>query len=54
LKRDLAYMKDRLHAPIVFDRDKGGYRFERDGKRKSARSTNCPDCGSPPKKSMPC
>ena len=33
LKRDLAYMKDRLHAPIVFDRDLGGYRFERDGKR---------------------
>lgn len=28
LKRDLAYMRDRLHAPIVFDRDLGGYRFE--------------------------
>ncbi len=33
LKRDLAYMKDRLHAPIVFDRDLGGYRFEREGPR---------------------
>jgi predicted DNA-binding transcriptional regulator YafY len=33
LKRDIAYMRDRLHAPIVFDRDLGGYRFERDGKR---------------------
>ncbi|MDY0054976.1 MAG: YafY family protein [Methyloversatilis sp.] len=33
LKRDLAYMKDRLHAPIVFDRDLGGYRFEREGQR---------------------
>ena len=28
LKRDLAYMKDRLNAPIVFDRARGGYRFE--------------------------
>ena len=27
-KRDLAYLKDRLNAPIVFDRDLGGYRFE--------------------------
>lgn len=33
LKRDLAYMKDRLHAPIVFDRDLRGYRFEREGQR---------------------
>lgn len=29
LKRDLAYLKDRLHAPIVFDRDLGGYRIEK-------------------------
>lgn len=28
LKRDLAYMRDRLHAPIVFDKELGGYRFE--------------------------
>lgn len=28
LKRDLAYMKDRLNAPIVFDRFAGGYRFD--------------------------
>ena len=28
LKRDLAYMRDRLHAPIVFDKGLGGYRFE--------------------------
>lgn len=33
LKRDLAYMKDRLHAPIIFDRDLGGYRFETEGQR---------------------
>lgn len=27
LKRDLMYLKDRFHAPIVFDREAGGYRF---------------------------
>ncbi len=27
LKRDLAYMRDRLNAPIEFDSDAGGYRF---------------------------
>lgn len=29
LKRDLAYMRDRLNAPIVFDRELGGYRFDK-------------------------
>ncbi len=29
LKRDLAHLRDRLHAPIVFDRDAGGYRYDR-------------------------
>jgi predicted DNA-binding transcriptional regulator YafY len=33
LKRDLAYMKDRLHAPIVFDHELGGYRFDRETKQ---------------------
>jgi len=28
LKRDLAYMRDRLNAPIVFDRELRGYRFD--------------------------
>ena len=28
LKRDLAYLRDRLNAPIVHDRDAGGYRFD--------------------------
>lgn len=28
LKRDLAYMRDRLNAPIIFDRELGGYRLE--------------------------
>jgi predicted DNA-binding transcriptional regulator YafY len=27
-KRDLMYLRDRIHAPIVFDRDANGYRFE--------------------------
>ncbi len=33
LKRDLAYMRDRLNAPLIFDRSLGGYRFETTGKR---------------------
>lgn len=27
-KRDLEYLRDRLNAPIVWDRDNGGYRYE--------------------------
>jgi predicted DNA-binding transcriptional regulator YafY len=30
-KRDLEYLRDRLNAPIVWDRDAGGYRFEKSG-----------------------
>jgi predicted DNA-binding transcriptional regulator YafY len=33
LKRDLTYMKDRLNAPIVFDREQGGYRFDHVGRQ---------------------
>lgn len=29
LKRDLQYLRDRLNAPIVFDREAGGYRFDK-------------------------
>ena len=29
LKRDLAFMRDRLNAPIIFDRELGGYRFDK-------------------------
>lgn len=32
LNRDLAFMRDRLNAPIVFDRELNGYRFEQDSK----------------------
>lgn len=28
LKRDLQYLRERLNAPIVFDREAGGYRFD--------------------------
>jgi predicted DNA-binding transcriptional regulator YafY len=31
LKRDLAFMRERLNAPIVFDRDAGGYRYDQPG-----------------------
>ncbi len=30
-KRDMEYLRDRLHAPIVWDRAAGGYRFENAG-----------------------
>ncbi len=29
LKRDLEYLRNRLNAPIIWDREGGGYRFER-------------------------
>lgn len=29
LKRDLAIMRDRMQAPIIFDKELGGYRYER-------------------------
>ena len=33
-KRDLEYMRERLYAPIVWDRDQNGYRFEAAGEDK--------------------
>lgn len=33
-KRDLEYLRDRIHAPIVFDRELGGYRFDEQHKGK--------------------
>lgn len=29
LKRDLSLMRDRMNAPIIFDRELGGYRFDK-------------------------
>lgn len=31
LKRDLEYLRNRLNAPIVWDREAGGYRYDRGG-----------------------
>lgn len=36
LNRDLAYLRDRLNAPIVLDRNAGGYRFDTNTKRVGA------------------
>src|SRR5689334_24945833 len=36
-KRDLEYMRDRLNAPIVWDRDANGYRFEQQAPGAGAR-----------------
>ncbi len=33
LTRDLAYLRDRFNAPIIHDRDAGGYRFDRTTKQ---------------------
>ena len=30
VKRDLEYMRDRLYAPILYDRDLQGYRFDQE------------------------
>lgn len=30
-KRDLEYLRDRFNAPVVWDRDAGGYRFDQQG-----------------------
>jgi len=30
LKRDLAHLRDRMNAPIVFDRERGGWRLDRE------------------------
>jgi predicted DNA-binding transcriptional regulator YafY len=35
-KRDLEYMRERLNAPIVWDREAGGYRFETGGASRPA------------------
>lgn len=32
LKRDLAIMRDRMNAPIIFDKELGGYRFDKNSK----------------------
>ena len=38
-KRDLEYMRERLNAPIIWDRDQNGYRFE-EGKATGPRAAS--------------
>lgn len=38
LRRDMQYLRDRLNAPIIYDRMGGGYRFARDEARPAAAS----------------
>ena len=38
LKRDLEYLRDRLDAPIVYDRFDNGYRFGGDARAKAPRT----------------
>jgi predicted DNA-binding transcriptional regulator YafY len=33
LKRDLAHLRDRMNAPVIFDRERQGWRFDRDQPR---------------------
>lgn len=33
LKRDIAYMRDRLNAPIIFNRDLGGYQYDKSNQK---------------------
>jgi predicted DNA-binding transcriptional regulator YafY len=54
LKRDIAYMRDRLNAPVVFDRSAGRLPLREDRTAARPHRMNCPACGSPPRRSMPC
>ena len=52
LKRDLAFLRDNMNTPIVWDRELAGYRI--DPPKPSAHRSNCPACGSPTRRSTPC
>jgi predicted DNA-binding transcriptional regulator YafY len=51
LKRDLEYLRDRMGAPIVYDRDLNGYKF---GPEYRGQSMNCRDFGSTSGSSTAC
>jgi predicted DNA-binding transcriptional regulator YafY len=34
-KRDLEYLRERLHAPIIWDAERHGYRYDMDGKKET-------------------
>ena len=46
LKRDLEYLRERLDAPIVYDRFDNGYRFDAERATRAQASTSCRACGS--------
>ena len=52
LHRDLEYMRNRLNAPIIYDRFAGATALTTPSHR-SAASMNCPACGSPRTRSTP-
>ena len=66
LKRDLQYLRERLDAPIVYDRGDNAYRFgggargaagpSAGGRRlpRAPRRTSCRACGSATRKSTRC
>ena len=56
LKRDLEYLRERLDAPIVYDRFANGYRFERRRRTRPRQvsRTSCPACGSASARSTRC
>jgi len=41
LKRDLQYLRDRLHAPIVYDAFDNGYRFDKGAPAGAPRAALC-------------
>ncbi len=53
LKRDIAYLRDRMNAPSSSTRSAAAGGSTRTSKP-SARSTNCPAYGSAPRRFMPC
>ena len=51
-KRDIEYMRDRLHAPIEWDRERGATGFS--PRRAPRASSNCRGFGSTPPKRTRC
>ena len=41
-KRDLEYMRDRFNAPVVWDRERGGYRYDGRWRPERARGMTAP------------
>ena len=52
-KRDLEYMRERLHAPIAFNSERGGLRAA-GGRAATGRASRCRGCGSTRRRSRRC